>query len=78
MSASSRRAACWTSAGVGLASSYPAHAARSAFADARLPDRFRSAELLPLGSRIRRRLALDSTSCSRASSTGSPSPAIRA
>lgn len=27
--------------------------------DARLPDRFRSAELLPLGSRIRRRLALD-------------------
>ena len=27
--------------------------------DARLPDRFRSPDLLPLGSRIRRRLALD-------------------
>lgn len=40
--------------------------------DARLPERLRTAELLPLGSRIRRRLVLSTplaTSCSPVSST---------
>ena len=45
--------------------------------DARLPERLRSQELLPLGSRIRRRLASTTppaTSCSPASTTCSPLP----